>query len=92
MARPGGWNKDGIQFNDTGEDLRFYLLGSQGVKELPLDAVTSQETFISVQLNEARIQLLESRDALLPTPRAKAQGVTQSCPDARILTPGRRRS
>jgi hypothetical protein len=65
MAKPGGWNKTGLQFNDTDNDLRFFLLNSQGAEELPLEAMTSDETSISTKLNEARIQLLESRD--LPT-------------------------
>jgi len=67
MARPGGWNKNGLKFNDTGNELRFFVLGrNQDAEELPLDALTSQHPSHSTTVKEATIQLLESRDVLDP--------------------------
>jgi len=67
MARPGGWNKNGLEFNDTGNELRFFVLGrNQGAEELPIGALTPQHPSHSTKVKEATIQLLESRDVLNP--------------------------
>jgi len=72
--KPGGWNKNGLQFNDDTNELRFFVLGSQGAEELPLDAATSEVPLISTKVNKTRIQLLESRDVSSP-PKNLAVGI-----------------
>lgn len=65
MAKPGGWNKSPLQFNDIEDDHRLFLLDSQGAEELPLESLDLDASTFSAKLNDASIQLLESRD--LPT-------------------------
>lgn len=62
MAKPGGWNKEGLQFNEINNELKFFILVGQGAEELPLDILSSKHASISTKVNDASIQLLESRD------------------------------
>ena len=61
-GKPGGWNKDGLQFSEIDNELKFFVLAGQDAEELPLDIFASNHASILAKLNGANIQLLESRD------------------------------
>ncbi|KAK0646924.1 hypothetical protein B0T16DRAFT_458801 [Cercophora newfieldiana] len=65
MAKPGGWNKNGLQFNDNNNELHLFELGKEGAKERPL--LTSEQTsYFEAHPPTSKIQLFESRDAPQP--------------------------